>query len=113
MQTLQLQRPAACGAAVPLGWAHRGPCAAPKLAAVQRQQLGQRRAAQQQRLRGQRLAVAASAAAEPKFEPQVAVVLGTQWGDEGKGKLVDILAQEYEVVARAQVCGCGACPACC
>jgi hypothetical protein len=34
---------------------------------------------------------------------QVCVVLGTQWGDEGKGKLVDILAQEYEIVARAQV----------
>lgn len=36
------------------------------------------------------------------FDPQVCVVLGTQWGDEGKGKLVDILAQQYEVVARAQ-----------
>ena len=31
------------------------------------------------------------------------VVVGTQWGDEGKGKLVDILAAQYEVVARAQV----------
>jgi hypothetical protein len=30
-------------------------------------------------------------------------VLGTQWGDEGKGKLVDILAQQYDVIARAQV----------
>jgi adenylosuccinate synthase len=29
-------------------------------------------------------------------------VLGSQWGDEGKGKLVDILAQRYDVVARAQ-----------
>lgn len=37
-----------------------------------------------------------------KFEPDVTVVLGTQWGDEGKGKLVDILAQQYDVVARAQ-----------
>lgn len=45
----------------------------------------------------------ATAAAEPAFEPQVCVVLGTQWGDEGKGKLVDILAQQYEIVARAQV----------
>lgn len=34
---------------------------------------------------------------------QVVVVLGTQWGDEGKGKLVDILAQQYDIVARAQV----------
>lgn len=33
----------------------------------------------------------------------MAVVLGTQWGDEGKGKLVDILAQQYDIVARAQV----------
>ncbi|KIM31929.1 hypothetical protein M408DRAFT_327315 [Serendipita vermifera MAFF 305830] len=30
----------------------------------------------------------------------VTVVLGTQWGDEGKGKLVDILAQEIDVCAR-------------
>ena len=37
------------------------------------------------------------------LDAQVAVVLGTQWGDEGKGKLVDILAQKYEIVARAQV----------
>lgn len=32
---------------------------------------------------------------------QVTTVLGAQWGDEGKGKLVDILAQEYDVIARA------------
>ncbi|MFA5829121.1 MAG: adenylosuccinate synthase [Candidatus Gracilibacteria bacterium] len=30
----------------------------------------------------------------------VCAVLGGQWGDEGKGKLVDILAKEYEIVAR-------------
>ena len=29
-------------------------------------------------------------------------MLGSQWGDEGKGKLVDILAREYDVVARCQ-----------
>ena len=40
---------------------------------------------------------------EASFDAQVCVVLGTQWGDEGKGKLVDILAQGYDVVARAQV----------
>lgn len=33
----------------------------------------------------------------------VSVVLGGQWGDEGKGKLVDILAQDADVVARCQV----------
>lgn len=34
---------------------------------------------------------------------QVCAVLGTQWGDEGKGKLVDILAQRFDIVARCQV----------
>jgi len=29
------------------------------------------------------------------------IILGTQWGDEGKGKLVDILAPQYEISARA------------
>jgi len=31
------------------------------------------------------------------------VVLGAQWGDEGKGKLVDVLAQDVDIVARCQV----------
>jgi hypothetical protein len=52
---------------------------------------------------GVRCQAAAAAAQEEAFGPQVCVVLGTQWGDEGKGKLVDILAQDYEIVARAQV----------
>ncbi|KIK41418.1 hypothetical protein CY34DRAFT_13050 [Suillus luteus UH-Slu-Lm8-n1] len=30
----------------------------------------------------------------------VTVVLGSQWGDEGKGKLVDILSAEFDVCAR-------------
>lgn len=30
------------------------------------------------------------------------VVLGLQWGDEGKGKIVDVLAPKYDVVARFQ-----------
>lgn len=30
------------------------------------------------------------------------VVLGLQWGDEGKGKIVDFLAEKYSVVARFQ-----------
>lgn len=33
----------------------------------------------------------------------VSSVIGAQWGDEGKGKIVDILAAEYDVIARA--CG--------
>src|SRR5699024_5638934 len=31
-----------------------------------------------------------------------AVVVGTQWGDEGKGKITDFLSQNAEVVARYQ-----------
>ena len=27
-------------------------------------------------------------------------IIGTQWGDEGKGKLVDILAEKYDVCGR-------------
>jgi adenylosuccinate synthase len=30
------------------------------------------------------------------------IVVGIQWGDEGKGKIVDKLAQEYDVVCRSQ-----------
>ncbi|MCS7297379.1 MAG: adenylosuccinate synthetase [Bacteroidia bacterium] len=33
---------------------------------------------------------------------QVDVVIGLQWGDEGKGKVVDALAGDYPVVARFQ-----------
>ncbi len=32
----------------------------------------------------------------------VDVVLGLQWGDEGKGKIVDVLTPKYDVVARFQ-----------
>jgi adenylosuccinate synthase len=32
----------------------------------------------------------------------VDVILGLQWGDEGKGKIVDLLAPEYDIVARFQ-----------
>ncbi|RMD97704.1 MAG: adenylosuccinate synthase, partial [Bacteroidetes bacterium] len=30
------------------------------------------------------------------------VILGLQWGDEGKGKIVDYLAKDYQIVARFQ-----------
>ena len=33
---------------------------------------------------------------------KVDVILGLQWGDEGKGKVVDVLTPSYEVVARFQ-----------
>ena len=32
----------------------------------------------------------------------VSVLVGSQWGDEGKGKIVDILSDRYEIVARYQ-----------
>jgi len=32
----------------------------------------------------------------------VVVVVGTQWGDEGKGKIVDVLAEEADIVVRYQ-----------
>lgn len=34
---------------------------------------------------------------------KVTVVLGAQWGDEGKGKLVDLLAVNSDIVCRCQV----------
>lgn len=33
---------------------------------------------------------------------KVDVILGLQWGDEGKGKIVDYLAEKYDIVARFQ-----------
>ncbi|MDR0537208.1 MAG: adenylosuccinate synthase [Tannerellaceae bacterium] len=33
---------------------------------------------------------------------KVDVILGLQWGDEGKGKIVDVLAPDYDAVARFQ-----------
>ncbi|MEI9935568.1 MAG: adenylosuccinate synthetase [Ferruginibacter sp.] len=32
----------------------------------------------------------------------VDVILGLQWGDEGKGKIVDYFAPGYDVIARFQ-----------
>lgn len=39
----------------------------------------------------------------PPVGNRVTVVLGAQWGDEGKGKVVDLLAQDADVVCRCQV----------
>ena len=30
------------------------------------------------------------------------VVVGTQWGDEGKGKIVDVLAEKADMIVRFQ-----------
>ena len=32
----------------------------------------------------------------------VTLIAGSQWGDEGKGKLVDLLSQNMDIVARYQ-----------
>ena len=32
----------------------------------------------------------------------VTVLVGSQWGDEGKGKIVDILSEKFDIVARYQ-----------
>jgi adenylosuccinate synthase len=47
--------------------------------------------------------------ASPRKKPRrndmskVTVVLGAQWGDEGKGKVVDMLATDADIVCRCQV----------
>ena len=33
---------------------------------------------------------------------KVDLLLGLQWGDEGKGKIVDVLTSEYDIIARFQ-----------
>ncbi|XP_037029385.1 adenylosuccinate synthetase [Bradysia coprophila] len=37
-----------------------------------------------------------------RFSSKVTVVLGAQWGDEGKGKVVDMIATDVDVVCRCQ-----------
>uniref|UniRef100_A0A7N8Y3G3 Adenylosuccinate synthetase n=1 Tax=Mastacembelus armatus TaxID=205130 RepID=A0A7N8Y3G3_9TELE len=41
-------------------------------------------------------------APRPSVGNKVTVVLGAQWGDEGKGKVVDLLAQDADMVCRCQ-----------
>ena len=33
---------------------------------------------------------------------KVTVLVGSQWGDEGKGKIVDLLSEKYDIVTRYQ-----------
>lgn len=33
---------------------------------------------------------------------EIDILLGLQWGDEGKGKIVDALTPEYDIIARFQ-----------
>jgi len=36
------------------------------------------------------------------YKTKADLIVGIQWGDEGKGKVVDLLAQKYDIVARYQ-----------
>nr|XP_015194241.1 PREDICTED: adenylosuccinate synthetase isozyme 2-like [Lepisosteus oculatus] len=55
---------------------------------------------EQASLNGEPDAKRARVPAEPRN--QVTVVLGAQWGDEGKGKVVDLLAMDADIVCRCQ-----------
>src|SRR2546422_8374551 len=33
-------------------------------------------------------------------QTKTAVIVGAQWGDEGKGKIVDVLSENFSIVAR-------------
>jgi hypothetical protein len=41
-----------------------------------------------------------SAGVESIRAQQVIAIMGAQWGDEGKGKLVDVLGADYDIIAR-------------
>src|SRR5437763_7960460 len=43
---------------------------------------------------------AASSRSNALKRGNTAVVVGAQWGDEGKGKIVDVLSENFNVVAR-------------
>ena len=49
-----------------------------------------------------KLAANASAGSEGRSAADCVVVVGTHWGDEGKGKVVDLLAAHFAWIARYQ-----------
>lgn len=52
---------------------------------------------------GNGIGLAANRPVPNLFASKVTVVLGAQWGDEGKGKVVDMLATDVDIVCRCQV----------
>jgi adenylosuccinate synthase len=44
--------------------------------------------------------VSQSSSVSAKARRPSAVILGAQWGDEGKGKIVDVLSEKFDIVAR-------------
>ena len=53
-----------------------------------------------QRERPHPAVIEAQSQPQAKKYPQSAVILGAQWGDEGKGKIVDVLSEKFRIVAR-------------
>ncbi len=37
-----------------------------------------------------------------EVETMLTAITGINWGDEGKGRMVDLLSQDYDIVARYQ-----------
>src|SRR5262245_23632665 len=50
-------------------------------------------------MRGKKCA-SKNAGGERLSGPKTAIIVGAQWGDEGKGKIVDVLSDHFSVVAR-------------
>jgi adenylosuccinate synthase len=44
--------------------------------------------------------VSQTSPSKPSASRPSAVILGAQWGDEGKGKIVDVLSERFDIVAR-------------
>jgi Adenylosuccinate synthetase len=53
--------------------------------------------------REKRAEAAQSVSSVPANQMPLNVVLGSQWGDEGKGKLVDLLCENSDLCCRCQV----------
>ena len=54
-------------------------------------------------MNGEAVNVSPRKKARTDCQSRVTVVLGAQWGDEGKGKVVDMLARDVDIVCRCQV----------
>lgn len=61
------------------------------------------RMAENGQINGSNVCPALSTSTDKYNDNRATVVLGAQWGDEGKGKLVDLLATHTKVVCRCQV----------
>ena len=39
---------------------------------------------------------------EKRYTAMLTSIVGTNWGDEGKGRMVDLLSENYDIVIRYQ-----------